>query len=88
MEEPENKSQFKIDKNIPVPPAYRKSKYPFNIMVKGDSFFVEDYSREKMSNLSTAGRAYFRAMKRPFTVCTSKEGKGFRVWMIDKKDKK
>ena len=87
MEEPENKSQFKIDKNIPVPPAYSRRKYPFNIMVKGDSFFVDDYSSKKMSNAASSGRIHFRNLKSHLTARAEKEGKGFRVWVIDKKDK-
>ena len=88
MEEPENKSQFKIDKNIPVPPAYRKSKYPFSIMVSGDSFFVDDYSEDRMRNAATAGRGYSKRVKKPFSVRTKKERKGFRVWIVENKDKK
>lgn len=65
----------------------RKTKYPFNKMNVGDSFFWEGYTREEMQKVTTAGRSYFLGMgdydKK--TVSAKKQGTGFRVWVINKK---
>lgn len=82
-------SDYKIEKNIPLKPRKRDkwkhpSKYPFRIMEIGDSFFVPNYSRDKMMRVSTAGRSYFAKMNKydVMTVTTRKEGTGFRVWCV------
>ncbi len=85
-------SDFTIEKNIPLQPTKRAKwknprKFPFKDMVIGDSFFVDNYSRDKMQGVSNAGRAYFRKMGKydTMTVTSRKESNGFRVWVIAKK---
>ena len=81
-----------IDKNIPVPTRKRDKwksprKYPYKNMVIGDSFYVENYSREKMQKVTVAGRSYFKKMGKydKMTVTARKESTGFRVWCVERK---
>ena len=82
-------SEYTIEKDIPLQPRKRNKwknprKYPFNKMEIGDSFFVENYSRDKMQGVSNAGRNYFRKMGKydQVTVTVRKVDSGFRVWCV------
>lgn len=76
------KSDFKIEKNIPVPPragGRNGSKYPFRQLEVGDSTFVEGKPSKIASALQAAGKTMPKAS---FTSrATTEEGKdGVRVW--------
>jgi hypothetical protein len=70
-----------VDKNIPMPAQCRRGprpKYPFLLMQKGDSFFVNGGTKLStiQSSASQAGRRYGRKFAcRPM-------GNGIRVWRI------
>ena len=76
------KSDFKIEKNVPIPPrsgGRNGSKYPFRKMQVGDSTFVEG----KPSKIASALQAASKALpKVSFTSrATTEDGKdGVRVW--------
>ena len=71
-------SEFKIDKDVPIPEgAGKKSyKYPFSEMEVGDSFFT-DVLREK---LYPAASYYGKRNGKKFSI-RKMEG-GYRVWRI------
>jgi hypothetical protein len=87
------KQEFKIEKEVPIPKSqkkgFRNTRYPFNKMEIGDSFFVENYTRESMQQVSNAGRSYFRYKGNydKVTVACRKEGTGFRVWVVNKNNR-
>ena len=81
-----------VEKNIPIPKRGQGAKgvlrypvYPYNSMSAGESFFVSNYSRDKMQRVTIAGRSYFRNMNKELTVTSRKEHDGFRVWVVQKK---
>lgn len=72
---------FVIEKNIPLPSKRRKaSKYPWDQMKKGDSFFVPG----KPKGLYTAAAKHGLRV----AVRAQKKGnqEGFRVWMLGPKE--
>ena len=75
---------FKIDENVPLPPQNRgrKSKYPFYELEVGQSFFVPDEFKKKITGY--IGYARKCLPKRKFTARSVEEGedKGIRVWRI------
>ena len=80
---------YTVEKDIPIPRRKQGGKailtypvYPFNSMELGDSFFVPNYSRDKMQRLTIAGRSYFKKMNKKLTVTTRKQDEGFRVWVV------
>jgi len=72
--------QYKVEKDIPVPKGEAYTKYPFDEMSIGDSFFIEEYSREKMQSIGGAISNYkkTKAPKKRFKQLKY-EG-GIRVW--------
>lgn len=74
-------SEFTIEKGIPVPKmtgAGRKTKYPFESMQVGDSFFVKDGT---VKTLSRSCGTYGKRLERKFASRTV-EG-GARVWRVE-----
>ena len=74
-------SEFTIEKSIPVPKltgAGRKTKYPFESMQVGDSFFVKDGT---VKTLSRSCCTYGKRLERKFTSRTV-DG-GARVWRTE-----
>lgn len=74
-------SEFHIEKGIPVPKmtgAGRKTKYPFESMQVGDSFFVKDGA---VKTLSRSCGTYGKRLERKFTSRTV-DG-GARVWRTE-----
>lgn len=74
-------SEFTIDKGIPVPKQVgtgRKTKYPFDLMEVGDSFFIKD---TKVKTISCSCGIYGKRLNRKFTSRTV-EG-GARVWRVE-----
>ncbi len=74
-------SEFTIEKGIPVPKmtgAGRKTKYPFESMQVGDSFFVKDGT---VKTLSRSCGTYGKRLERKFTSRTV-DG-GARVWRVE-----
>ena len=65
-------SEFKIDKDIPIP--YR-GVYPFEIMDVGDSFFS--------NNQSVVSSSYGYGKYNGIKFTTKKEGDGYRVWRTE-----
>lgn len=68
--------RYVIDKNVPLPAKAttgRKSKYPFDLMEVGDSFFVPG----KVRMASTVGQASRRLGRR---FVWNEETGGVRVW--------
>lgn len=68
---------FKIDKNIPMP-TRRYSKYPFNEMEVGDSFFVEG----KSNALLSIAKYFAKSQKLDWKFTVRKEVNGTRIWRI------
>ena len=74
-------NEFHIEKGIPVPKtagAGRKTKYPFESMQVGDSFFVKDGT---VKTLSRSCGTYGKRLERKFTSRTV-DG-GARVWRVE-----
>ena len=74
-------SEFTIEKGIPVPKmtgAGRKTKYPFESMQVGDSFFVKDGT---VKTLSRSCGTYGKRLERKFTSRTVNGGA--RVWRVE-----
>lgn len=69
---------FKIEKNVPMPEylRMRRSRYPFNEMEIGDSFFAGE-SRGKV-----ASAAHTYGKKHGLRFSMRSEGDGFRVWRV------
>lgn len=73
-------SEFKIEKNIPVPCNKSKRggyKYPFNIMEVGDSFLVENRTMKKMSSI-----VHYAQKSTGFKFMSRSGDGGVRVWRI------
>lgn len=72
---------IKIDKGIPVPPENsHASKYPFDLMEIGDSFFVSAEERKPDHMRSTASIHGKRIQKR---YSVRKVENGTRVWRVE-----
>ena len=74
-------NEFTIEKGIPVPKmtgAGRKTKYPFESMQVGDSFFVKDGT---VKTLSRSCGTYGKRLERKFASRTV-DG-GARVWRVE-----
>ncbi len=74
-------NEFHIEKGIPVPKmtgAGRKTKYPFDVMEVGDSFFVKD---AKVKTLSRTCGSHGKRLSRKF-ISRTVEG-GVRVWRTE-----
>lgn len=75
------KGEFKIEKNIPVPPLRdTHSKYPFGEMNIGDSIFVPHKAGAGVNPVVSAAAYYGNKNNKKFT--TKNEEKGTRVWRI------
>lgn len=75
---PKSNSEFKIEKNVPIPADRRKkSKYPWKEMEIGDSFFVPGKGTHEFRAVPGAQKRY--GMK--FTM-RAVEG-GVRVWRVE-----
>jgi hypothetical protein len=74
---------YKIEKNIPVPPRRGKFKYPLGQMKIGDSFFVkqEDSNNGQIRFASS----YFAKRNKGYLFTVRKVEGGFRVWRIPAK---
>ena len=71
---------FKIDKGVPFTDGRkngRPSKYPWNRLEVGDSFVVEDQSRNTM-----AATARYHTVRTGKTFKAATEGKTVRVWRL------
>jgi hypothetical protein len=71
-------SEYKIEKNVPIPKGYVSRKYPFKEMEVGDSFAVEEenYNRVRQAAYSYSFRNGIKlAVKRGL------DGK-FHCWRI------
>ena len=66
-------SEFKIDKDIPIPDGKRNSIYPWNKMNIGDSFFI----KTKSISMGATNKRYS-----PKRFITRKVEDGYRVWRI------
>ena len=69
---------IEIDKDIPRPLSTKGSKYPFERMDLGDSFFVPGITS---SHLSNGARQWGRHHNMKFVV--RKEADGARVWRVE-----
>lgn len=73
---------LKVERGIKKPSvANRKvrTRYPFEKMKVGDSFFVSDYSFR--SNVSSAA-SYFAIRNPEYKFSIARDGEGFRVWRV------
>lgn len=72
---------YEIEKGIPLPGL--NTKYPFEKMEVGDSFFIENPIKDNRGNpLSLSGQANQRyGGKKRFAQ--RKEGSGIRIWRIE-----
>lgn len=75
---------FKIDKNVKMPPKGQKpSKYPFQQMEVGDSFFVPNPKDKKRSPITSATHSANKKLApKRFTSRTVTESgvMGMRIW--------
>ncbi len=67
-------SQYKIEKNVPLPTEHGNTKYPFMQMEVGDSFFADGIP----SSARTA--AYAHAKRYGITLVSKREANGYRIW--------
>jgi len=81
---------MKIDKNVPIPETqYRgqkESKYPFDKLGIGDSFFIEcnkENARAKQSTLCALASRFGKNKRKSFIV--KQVLGGVRVWRIPKR---
>lgn len=78
----ENVNEFVIQRGVPlpVPVSKYKTKYPFDKMEVGDSFFVDNIKANYLYNISciwkrsNAPKLRFKALK---------EGNGARIWRVE-----
>jgi len=70
---------MEIDKNIPIPKATSREKYPYASMEIGDSFIIFDKNRNTIGNATTY---YSMKLNRKFiTRKVVENGKeGIRIW--------
>ncbi len=77
------KQIMKIEKNIPIPKKYCLTKYPFQEMEIGDSFFVECDTKEGRKTMCTINSSKTNYIKRfdpeKMFLMRLVEG-GIRVW--------
>ena len=74
-------SEYKIEKDVPTPPANR-SKYPWRKMAVGDSFFAPAALQRVIgSNASRVGKKLGR--KYVTRVMTENGIEGVRVWRVE-----
>lgn len=72
---------YQIDRGVPVPPVGTASRYPWEDMGVGDSFFVPcEYDRIAHNRLSTAARHHAKRTGKHFTV--RRVDGGLRCWRI------
>ena len=79
--------EFKIEKDIPIPPARRSSKrkYPFNKMQIGESILIEG-DRKKLRKASCAAQVYGKRNSKKFiSRLLEKDGEffGVRLWRVE-----
>jgi hypothetical protein len=74
------KSQFPIEKDIPLPPRNRNGKYPLPDMKIGDSFLVPKDSIKNENNLRTTICKYAKSIHVTVTVRAVPDG--WRVWRV------
>jgi hypothetical protein len=72
-------TEFKIDKNIPIPKRIYDSEYPYPIdnLNVGDSFFIEERTSTQVSHIISRGN---KMLGKRFTSRTM-DG-GVRIWRI------
>jgi len=72
---------MEIDKNIPIPQAMNKAKYPWRKMEVGDSFlFSKKSDLKNLKHASSLAGAASRRMGIKFSC--RKTNEGIRVWRI------
>lgn len=69
-------SNYKIEKNIPVPDRGRRARYPFSQMEVGDSVLIADIDR------SSQLASYWQHL-RPKRFVSRKVDGGIRVWRLE-----
>lgn len=79
-------SDIQIDKGVPIPTKMqlgRRSKYPFDLMEVGDSFFVPGRDGKSFGGTVTAARKRYTDLS--FEMRTVKEDGvvGVRVWRTE-----
>ncbi len=75
---------MKIERNIPIPTRKRKSKYEFEKMKVGDSFFVRCAKKavaSKRGNVYTAMRRYWDENPKTLFKILAVDG-GLRCWRV------
>lgn len=86
-----NKSKFKIEKNIPIPPRSEKwSQFPFKEMKVGDSFFVKKQQFTSTTLISLRALMWKKTKEylidqcslEKFTFHTDRINQGVRVFKI------
>ena len=86
-ETPVVKSDFKIQKNVPIPPragGRSGSKYPFRKMEVGDSVFVEGKATKVASAIQAASKAN-KGWKFESRAINENGASGVRVWRTEDK---
>lgn len=79
--------QFRIEKGIKIPERDRTksgafSKYPFEKMKKGNSFFIKNCNLRQRNNLASSAKSFVTTHKLKWKFITRKVKKGIRIWRI------
>ena len=74
---------MKIEKNIPIPPGQRSSRYPWKEMEVGDSFRIDGFSRKQFNSLMTCGCTWAKRNNPSVKFIVRTENTGIRVWRIE-----
>lgn len=69
-----------IDRNVPLPLAREKTKYPFNDLLIGDSFLVA-WPFAHPHNVRCAAQYHQRRTGKKFTTKSTDDG--VRVWRVE-----
>jgi len=78
--------EFKIEKNIPIPPKGKhKRLFPFHEMEVGDSFFVpnEFIDKHYKNRKTLASSAFYHGKRHNVKLTTCKQENGFRIWRVE-----
>ena len=77
---------MKIDKNIPIPArGLINSKYPLDEMEVGDSFCLNDMSKDYAYKEYAKMNHYMRGHYKPYKLSIRKiRSRTFRIWKLDK----
>jgi hypothetical protein len=77
-------TEFIIEKDIPTPKGYNTTKYPWEKMEIGDSFFVPTKAKKhnKLGQLHWSFKGYCKVRGLNWKITCRTELDGIRVWRL------